>query len=110
FKHELEQRLGQPVLERVDVRVARTPREMRSLAFTGLPSYAAGFAYSELDIVLLTIQPLYPNSEHNLLEIFKHELVHVALHDAVGGEPIPRWFNEGLAVQLSGENRATRLW
>lgn len=110
FKHELEQRLGQPVLERVDVRVARTPREMRSLAVTGVPSYAAGLAYSELGLVLLTIQPLYPNSEHNLLEIFKHELVHVALHDAVGGEPIPRWFNEGLAVQLSGENRATRLW
>lgn len=112
FKIELQERLGQRVLERVDVRVARTPREMRSLAVPGtsVPSYAAGLAYSQLGLVLLTIQPLYPNSEHNLLEIFKHELVHVALHDAVQGEPIPRWFNEGLAVQLSGENRATRLW
>ncbi|HEX6241036.1 MAG TPA: hypothetical protein VFZ61_09085, partial [Polyangiales bacterium] len=44
FKHELQQRLGQRVLERVDVRVARTPREMRSLAVPGtsVPSYAAG--------------------------------------------------------------------
>lgn len=111
FKHELQQRFGQRVLENVEVRVARTPREMRSLAVPGgVPSYAAGLAYSQLGLVLLTIQPLYPNSDHNLLEIFKHELVHVALHDAVDGAPIPRWFNEGLAVQLSGENRTTRLW
>lgn len=112
FKAELEQRLGQPILKSVDVRVARTPREMRSLAVPGteVPSYASGLAYSDLGLVLLTIQPLHPNSEHNLSEIFRHELVHVALHDAVEGRPIPRWFNEGFAVQLSGENRATRIW
>ena len=112
FKVELQQRLGQPILQHVDVRVARTPREMRSLAVPGtqVPSYASGLAYSQLGLVLLTIQPLYPNADHNLVEIFKHELVHVALHDAVDGRPIPRWFNEGFAVQLSGENRATRLW
>ena len=70
---------------------------MRSLAVSGtqVPSYAAGLAYSQVGLVLLTIQPLHPNSEHNLIEIFKHELVHVALYDAVDGHPIPRWFNEG---------------
>src|SRR5688572_487032 len=82
FKAELEQRLGQPILKSVDVRVARTPREMRSLAVPGteVPSYASGLAYSDLGLVLLTIQPLHPNADHNLSEIFKHELVHVALH------------------------------
>ena len=112
FKAELTRRLGQPVLERVDVRIARTPREMRSLAPSeaSVPSYASGVAYSQIGLVLLTIQPLHPNSQHDLLEVFKHELVHVALHDAVGGQPIPRWFNEGFAVHASGENRTTRLW
>src|SRR5690606_34606804 len=112
FKAELSSRLGQRVLSRVDVRIARTPREMRSFApaATQVPGYASGVAYSQIGLVLLSIQPLHPNSQHDLLEIFKHELVHVALHDAVEGKPIPRWFNEGFAVHASGENRTTRLW
>jgi len=112
FKAELTRRLGHPVLERVDVRIARTPREMRSLAPSegSVPSYASGVAYSQIGLVLLTIQPLHPNSQHDLLEVFKHELVHVAMHDAVEGRHIPRWFNEGFAVHASGENRTTRLW
>lgn len=112
FRAELARRLGKPILQHVDVRIARTPGEMRSLAPPGteVPSYAAGVAYSQLGLVLLTIQPLHPNSDHNLLEIFKHELVHIALSDAVGGQHIPRWFNEGFAVQASGENRTTRMW
>ncbi len=112
FKAVLTRRLGQDVLRHVDIRVARTPGEMRSLAPPGgsVPSYASGVAYSEIGLVLLTIQPLHPNSNHDLVEIFKHELVHVALHDAVLGKPVPRWFNEGFAVHASGENRATRLW
>ena len=112
FRAELKQRLGQEVLTNVDVRIARTPGEMRSLAPSGapVPSYASGVAYAHIGLVLLTIQPLHPNSHHDLVEIFKHELVHVALFDAVQGRPIPRWFNEGLAVQLSGEHHSTRLW
>jgi hypothetical protein len=104
--------LGQRVLDRVTVQIARTPLEMRSLAprRAQVPSYAAGVAFSELGLVLLTIKPLHPNSNHDLVEIFRHELVHIALHDAVGGRPIPRWFNEGFAVFASGENRAARTW
>jgi hypothetical protein len=45
-----------------------------------------------------------------LVEIFRHELVHLALYDAVGGNHVPRWFNEGFAVHASGENRGARLW
>lgn len=109
---ELSRRLGKPVLNGVQVRIARTPREMRALAPSGIavPSYAAGVAYSQIGLVLLTVQPLHPNSNHDLVEIFRHELVHLALYDAVDGKPVPRWFNEGFAVQASGENRGARLW
>src|SRR5690606_41250646 len=52
FKAELTRRLGHPVLERVDVRIARTPREMRSLAPSegSVPSYASGVAYSQIGL------------------------------------------------------------
>ena len=110
-RSELSALLGQPVLANVDVRVARTPGEMADLAPPSFPfpKYAAGVAYSQIGLVLLTIHPLHANSNHDLLEIFKHELAHVALHDAVAGAPVPRWFNEGFAVFASGEGSVKRL-
>lgn len=111
FRAEMSERFGRPVLNRVSVYVARTPGEMSTLAPEGAPypKYASGVAYSEIGLVLLTIAPLNPNSIHNLSEVFKHELAHVALHDALGGGDVPRWFNEGFAVHASGESSLTRL-
>lgn len=112
---ELATRLGAPVLERVQVFVARTPREMATFApkGTSFAGYAAGVAYSEIGLVLLTVDPVSPGSVHDLGEVFRHELAHVALHDAVRGAPVPRWFNEGFAVFASGESSLVRfqaLW
>ena len=45
--------------------------------------------------------------------MFRHELAHVALEDAVLGQHVPVWFNEGLAIGLAGENSFERqdvLW
>jgi hypothetical protein len=95
----------------VRVDIARTPGEMATLAPAGAPypDYASGVAYSELGLVLLTLAPLHPTSEQNLVEVFRHELAHVALFDAVTGAHVPRWFNEGFAVFASGETSFTRL-
>lgn len=110
-REQLRGRLGQDVLDRVTVYVARTPGEMATLAPEGapFPKYAAGVAYSDLGFVLLTLQPVHPNSRHDLAEVFRHELAHVALNDAVDGRHVPRWFNEGFAVFASGESSFPRL-
>lgn len=112
----LSDRLGTPVLAgkdgaRVHVRIARTAGEMSNLAPEGVPypRYASGVAYSQLGLVLLTMQPVHPGSQHDLAEVFRHELAHVALYDAVGGHHVPRWFNEGFAVHVSGEGQLARL-
>jgi hypothetical protein len=112
FRRELSERLGQQVLDRVHVYVARTPGEMSTLAPSGAPypRYASGVAYSELGLVLLTIASQHPGERHDLLEVFKHELAHVALFDAIGKRhAVPRWFNEGFAVHASGESSVARL-
>jgi hypothetical protein len=111
IRRELSERLGVPVLGHVRVDVARTPGEMATLAPAGAPypDYASGVAYSELGLVLLTLAPLHPTSEQNLVEVFRHELAHVALFDAVSGAHVPRWFNEGFAVFASGETSFMRL-
>ena len=111
IRTELRGRLGAPVLNEVSVYIGRSPGEMRALAPKGAPypSYASGVAYSKLGLILLTIAPLHPNSRHDLGEIFRHELAHVALYDAVGSRPVPRWFNEGFAVFVSGEGSVARF-
>jgi hypothetical protein len=110
-RHELIARLGFPVLREVRVEIARTPGEMATFAPAGAPypDYAAGVAYSELGLVLLSLAPVHPGTEQDLAEVFRHELAHVALHDAVKGASIPRWFNEGFAVLASGENSFARM-
>jgi hypothetical protein len=110
-RHDLRTRLGQNVLDNVRVYVARTPGEMAGYAPEGapFPEYAAGVAYPSLGLVLLTLRPLHPNDHHELGEIFAHELAHVALHDAIQGQHVPRWFDEGFAVHASGEGSLNRL-
>jgi hypothetical protein len=112
IRQELTARLGQAVLRNVHVRIARTPGEMTTLAPEGAPypRYASGVAYSEIGLVLLTLAPSVPSSLYDVGEVFRHELAHVALEDATGGSfRVPHWFNEGLAVHLSGESSLLRL-
>lgn len=109
---ELSARLGQAVLHDVHVRVARTPGEMTALAPAGAPypRYASGVAYSDIGLVLLTLTPPQPNALHDVGEVFRHELAHVALEEAIGeSHRVPHWFNEGLAVHLSRESSLLRL-
>jgi hypothetical protein len=111
-KRDMEEWLGASVLAKVRVDVARTPGEMATLAPRGAPypEYASGVAYPELGLVLLTLTPRYPNESLDLVQIFRHELAHVALEDAVRPYPVPRWFNEGFAVMASGETSFERMW
>jgi hypothetical protein len=108
---DLAEKLGVKALDNVHVRIARTPMEMTTLAPENAPypQYAAGVAYSDLGLILITLDPVRPNQQHDILETFKHELGHLALHNAVKGHPIPRWFNEGFAVFVSGESSLPRL-
>jgi len=111
-RRDLADRLGQPVLKSVRVDIARTPGEMETLAPAGAPypAYAEGVAYSEIGLVLLTLNPRYANANYDVRQVFRHELAHLALHDAVGERDVPRWFNEGFAVLASGETSFDRMW
>jgi len=110
-RQELQALLGEPVLGKVTTRLGRTAGEMELLAPPGarLPKYAAGVAFSEQGLILLTDSPRHPGEQHDLGQAFRHELAHVALHEAVGRERIPRWFNEGFAVHTSGEAETARI-
>jgi len=111
MRARLESALGHPVLEHVEVRVARSPEEMAQLAPQDVPppTYAEGVAYPGLHLVILSLIAPRTYEAVDLEEVFRHELAHVALEDAVAGNHVPAWFNEGLAIELSGEHAWKRL-
>jgi hypothetical protein len=115
IKADLASKLGQQVLTKVLVRVAPTVADMAKLAPADAPppDYASGVAYHGLHLVLLSMLAPRGADAVDLDETFRHELAHVALEDAVQGHHVPVWFNEGLAITLSGElamARTKTLW
>jgi hypothetical protein len=115
FRSRLAEDFGQPAIEGVVVRVARSPEQMAELAPEGAPPppYAAGVAYPSLHLVLLALRAPQTWDAPDLTELLAHELTHVALTDAVAGHHVPRWFDEGLAIHESGEvpwARTKTLW
>lgn len=118
FRGKLRAHFGTPVLPDetpVQVHIARNFEDMVKLAPQGLPppEYAQGVAYSPLRLVLVTLVAPRSFEGVDVLETGLHELAHVAIHDATAGNHVPRWFNEGLAIHLSGEKpweRFKTLW
>lgn len=105
WKAQLDEAFAQPVLAHVTVRVAPTFSDMARLAPEDAPppGYASGVAYHGRHLVLLTMMSPSSAEAVDLDETLRHELAHVALEDATGGKHVPVWFNEGLAIWLSGE-------
>ena len=66
-----------------------------------VPMPVAGYAVPERDLAVLLPHrvPSYPYD--SLDEVLLHELTHVLASRAAGGRPLPRWWNEGLALLAS---------
>jgi hypothetical protein len=115
FRARLGADLGQAVLDHVTVRIGRNPAQMAELAPTDSPpfGYAVGMAYPSLHLILMSLQAPDTWEAPDLVETLRHELTHLALDEAVAGHHVPRWFNEGLAIEESGElafGRFRILW
>lgn len=111
FREELSGRFGYDVLKDVEVRVVSSPEEMRALAPLEVapPSYAVGVTYPSAKLVLVSLIAPRTFEGTDLAEVLKHELVHVAIDEALEGHRVPRWFNEGVAIYASGENAGARV-
>ena len=78
------------------IRVVLAPEE--SPAGRAVPSWVAGFAVGAEGLVILFPDraPAYPND--SLEELLHHEICHVLIFRAARGRPLPRWFDEGVAM------------
>lgn len=103
--------LGRPEIQRIEVRIARDPEEMARVAPEGAPpfSYASGMAYGPLRLITVSLVAPQGAQPVHLEETLRHELVHAAIYEGFGQGTVPRWFNEGLAIGLSGELALERV-
>jgi len=103
--------LGTQVSGELDIRVALNPEQMQALAppHSALPGYADGIAFPKLGLILLTLTAPETFIRPDMNRVLTHELSHIALDRAVRGQPLPRWFSEGVAVHQAGESSLTRI-
>lgn len=86
--------------ETVQIWIAATDAQFRQWAGAGAPEWGNAFAFpAERRIVLHGHRG---GKGGDALEVLRHELAHLALHEALGDLP-PRWFDEGFASYAAGE-------
>jgi hypothetical protein len=62
------------------------------------PGWAAGYAQGASGVVVLMPWRVASYPDDTLESLVQHEVTHVLVARAAGGAPVPRWFNEGLAM------------
>jgi hypothetical protein len=63
-----------------------------------VPPSTAGFAVGEESLVVLFPSRSLTYPYDSLEDVLHHEVAHVLITRAAGGKPLPRWFQEGLAM------------
>jgi hypothetical protein len=69
------------------------------------PSWIAGFAHVATDTIVLFPARATQYPYDSLEEVLHHEVAHILVDRAAGGQPVPRWFSEGLATVAEGQWR-----
>ena len=99
-REDLARALGRDWPGRVEIRVGVGRDELEALALPGgaPPEWAAALAYPSHGIILVDG---FQVGTAEGMTVLRHELLHVALGKLGAGWP--RWFQEGFAVEVSGE-------
>lgn len=94
--------IAQPSGRRIRLLIVRDERRFDSLTGGRLPEWSVGAAYPSSGTIVLHA------ARGDVVQALRHELAHLALHDAVAH--VPRWFDEGYAAYAAGEwNRLEAL-
>ena len=83
------------------IRVALAPE--KSGPARSAPDWAIGYAYGGSGNVVLIPARAETYPYGSLESLLHHEVTHVLVARAAGGRPVPRWFNEGLAMLAARE-------
>jgi len=87
--------------QRVVIAIAPDHRRFRDLIGPAAPEWGAAVAFPESNRVVMQGRDAASDAG-DPIEVLRHELAHLALHEALGDLP-PRWFDEGYASYAANE-------
>jgi hypothetical protein len=96
-----------PLAKALETAGLPAPRRVRILLVAGddprvgrIPEWIVGFASGTEAVVIFPSRiGSYPYD--SLESVVRHEIVHLALNTRAGGQALPRWFHEGVAVTVA---------
>ena len=87
--------------DRVLIAIAPDADRFREWVGPYAPEWGAAIAFPEERRIIMQGSSA-PSSAGDPIRVLRHELAHLALHEALGQLP-PRWFDEGYAAYAAGE-------
>jgi len=71
----------------------------------GVAPWISGFAVGESNLIVIfpARSPGYP--DNTLEDVLRHEVAHILIWRASAGRAVPRWFNEGVAMEVERARR-----
>jgi hypothetical protein len=104
----LEAFFGGPLARAYTVELVATRAAFVAATGGRVPAWAVGVALSdEARVVVTSAHAGGPRASTGSVAV--HEIVHLFVGE-VGGDDVPRWLNEGVAVYLSGEDRGASFF
>jgi len=87
--------------QKVSITIAPDRRRFREMVGSVAPEWGSAVAFPDSRRIVLQGQGAGADAG-NPVDVLRHELAHLALHEFVGNKP-PRWFDEGYASFAAGE-------
>src|SRR5437867_13257360 len=85
----------------IQVKLATETSDVARVVAPWISGFAAG--ESNLVVVFPARSPGYP--DNTLEDVLRHEVAHILIWRASAGRAVPRWFNEGLAMEVERARR-----
>ncbi len=105
---DVSERIGTDSYGYTKIYLPSSDEEFETITGGAIPEWGAGCAFPQDSLIILKPKAI---GAGNMREILTHELTHVVLERTLKEKwsdhsvRVPRWFNEGLAMYLSGEWR-----
>jgi hypothetical protein len=68
-----------------------------------VPAWVSGYAVAPNNLIVLFPARVRSYPDRNLQGLLQHEVAHLLVAQAAGLQPVPRWFNEGIATVAARE-------
>ena len=105
FLREVAEGFDMPFEGRIEIWICGSEDQFRRAVNAPIQDWAAGCAFPLQRRVLVRDPGFTENRNLKFLVVLRHEIAHVIIGEKIRGRlsEIPLWFNEGMAMLLSGE-------